>query len=248
MTFKLEHHHQILIILNCLDIEVLNQSSAYFGGGTLLTLDFNEYRWSKDIDFISSVSTGGYKYLRTLIFDRGYEALFRDLSRISLGRSSADQYGIRMVIYIDNIRIKTEIIAEVRFQPDPPRYPSWSPVACLSINDCFTSKLLANSDRFMDDSVEARDVIDLAVLRLHYPLLQVAINKAENAYPVMRPLKNAVERFQRNEDYRSNCFSGLKVDKIQIPKIMDGVDLLADDLGLPHTQRIFREQHDIFDF
>ena len=71
-----------------------------------------------------------------------------------------------MVINVDGEPIKTEIIAEARFELDPPRYPAWSPVACLSLSDCFTAKLLANSDRFMDDSVEARDLIDLAVLRL----------------------------------------------------------------------------------
>jgi hypothetical protein len=34
------------------------------------------------------------------------------------------------------------------------------------------------------------------------------------------------------------------VIQAQISKIMDGVDLLADDLGLPHTERTFNEQRD----
>lgn len=84
MTFRLEHHNKILVILECLDCEVLRKGSAYFGGGTLLALDFGEYRWSKDVDFIASVGTEGYKYLRTLIFDHGYKALFRDLSKIKI--------------------------------------------------------------------------------------------------------------------------------------------------------------------
>jgi hypothetical protein len=37
------------------------KGSAYFGGGTLLTFEFEEYRWSKDVDFIASVGTQGYK-------------------------------------------------------------------------------------------------------------------------------------------------------------------------------------------
>ncbi|MFN6484976.1 MULTISPECIES: nucleotidyl transferase AbiEii/AbiGii toxin family protein [unclassified Nostoc] len=92
---------------------------------------------------------------------------------------------------MDDVPIKTEIIAETRFQLDPPRYPKWSLVPCLSFNDCFTSKLLSNSDRYADDSVEARDLIDLAVLRLQSPIPQVSIEKAEKAYQVMRPLKRA---------------------------------------------------------
>lgn len=246
MTFRLEHHNKILTILECLDSEVLKEGSAYFGGGTLLALDFEEYRWSKDVDFIASVGTQGYKYLRQVVFDGGHEALFRDLSKIKIGRSTTDQYGIRMIVFVDNIPIKTEIIAENRFQLDPPRYPQWSPVPCLSLNDCFTSKLLSNSDRYMDDGVEARDLIDLAVLRLQSPIPQVSIEKAEIAYEVMRPLQKAIERFQSRPDYREKFFVGLQVDKAQIPKIIDGIDLLAEDLGLSHTERLFQEQHDIF--
>jgi hypothetical protein len=248
MTFRLEHHNQIFTVLESLDSEILKKGYAYFGGGTLLAFDFDEYRWSKDVDFIASVGTEGYKYLRTVVFEGGHEALFRDLSKIQVGRSTTDQYGIRMIVFVDDVPIKTEIIAETRFQLDPPRYPNWSLslVPCLSFNDCFTSKLLSNSDRYMDDSVEARDLIDLAVLRLQSPIPQVSIEKAEKAYEVIRPLKKAIARFQEKPDYREKCFLSLQVDQAQIPKIIDGIDLLSTDLGLSHTPRVFREQHDIF--
>jgi hypothetical protein len=94
----------------------------------------------------------------------------------------------------------------------------------------------------MDDSVESRDLIDLAVLRLQSPIPQEAIEKAEKAYEVMRPLKEAVKRFQERTDYRERCFSHLQIDEAQIPRIIDGVDLLASDLGLTLTERVFKEQ------
>ncbi|MCC5622620.1 nucleotidyl transferase AbiEii/AbiGii toxin family protein [Nostoc sp. CHAB 5715] len=105
MTFRLEHHNQILTILECFDSDILRKGSAYFGfaqynyfgGGTLLALELKEYRWSKDVDFIAYVGTEGYKYLRTVVFEGGHEALFRDLSKIQVGRSTTDQYGIRMM-------------------------------------------------------------------------------------------------------------------------------------------------------
>ena len=244
MCFKLDHHNKILTILESFNQKLLNESFAYFGGGTLITLDFGEYRCSKDVDFICPVSTSGYKRLRTAIYDGGYEALFDDLTQIEIGHSTTDQYGIRMLVIVGELRIKTEIIAEVRFELDPPRYLEWTPVPCLSLNDCFTSKLLANSDRYMDSSVEARDLIDLSVLRLHSPIPSSAIDKAESAYEVMRPLKEAVERFQSKPDFRDKCFSGLQIDNIQIPKIIDGIDLLAKDLGLTNTPRTFQEKHD----
>ncbi|MBW4575808.1 MAG: nucleotidyl transferase AbiEii/AbiGii toxin family protein [Aphanothece sp. CMT-3BRIN-NPC111] len=246
MTFKLAHHNNILTILNSLNSDVLREGSAYFGGGTLLALDFKEYRCSKDVDFICPIASSGYKYLRTVVFEGGYKALFYDLNRIQIGRGTTDQYGIRMLVIVDGLPIKTEIIAEARFELDSPRYPEWSPVGCLSLNDCFTAKLLANSDRYMDDSVEARDLIDLAVLRLQSSIPQKAIEKAETAYEVMRPLKVAIKRFQERPDYRQKCFFGLQIDAAQIPKIIDGIDFLGSDLSLAPTERAFNEQHDIF--
>lgn len=246
MIFKFNYHNKILEILESFNQEVLVNGCAYFGGGSLIALNFGEYRWSKDIDFICPVSTSGYRYLRTIIFDNGYEALFQNLTKVKIGRGTSNQYGIRMVINIEEIQIKTEIIAESRFELDSPIYPKWSPVPCLNINDCFTSKLLANSDRFMDDSVEARDLIDLAILRLQSKISQKAIAKAEKAYEVIRPLRVAIQRFQERVDFRAKCFSNLQIEDNIIPRIIDGVDLLATDIGLSNTKRTFKEQHDIF--
>ncbi|MGB5631607.1 MAG: nucleotidyl transferase AbiEii/AbiGii toxin family protein, partial [Waterburya sp.] len=78
MRFKLDHHNKILTILESFNQDLLNESFAYFGGGTLITLNFEEYRWSKDVDFICPVSTSGYKNLRTAIYDGGHKALFSD--------------------------------------------------------------------------------------------------------------------------------------------------------------------------
>ncbi len=244
MIFRLDHHNKILTILESLNSELLHESFAYFGGGTLITLQFGEYRWSKDIDFICPVSSSGYRRLRTTIYDGGHKALFQDLTNIEIGHSTTDQYGIRMLVTIDNIPIKTEIIAEVRFQLDPPIYPEWCSVPCLSVNDCFTAKLLANSDRYMDRSVEARDLIDLAVLRLHYTIPQSAIDKAENAYPVIDPLKEAIKNFQNQPDFRDRCFKALQIEKAQIPRIIDGIDLLAEDFDLAKTKRGYFEEND----
>lgn len=244
MQFRIERHNQIFKILESLNREILENGSAYFGGGTVLALDFDEYRSSVDIDFITSVSNGGYKYLRTVIFDSGCEGLFQDLSKIELGRTTTDQYGIRMVVYVDNIPIKTEIIAENRFQLDPPLYPNWSPVPCLSLSDRFTSKLLSNSDRYMDKSVKSRDLIDLAVLRLQSEIPPSAIDKAEQAYEVIRPLQKAIALFQQQPEYRQACFEELQITASWIPKIIDGIDLLCLDFALNQTERAFIEQHD----
>ena len=38
----------------------------------------------------------------------------------------------------------------------------------------------------------------------------------------------------------------LQIEETLIPRIIDGVDLLATDIGLSNTRRTFKEQHDIF--
>ncbi len=246
MPFQLKHHNQIIRIINSLNHQVFQENQAYFGGGTLIALLYDEYRQSNDIDFICSVGASGYKNLRSLIFDQGYKSLFSDLNHISIGRSTTDQYGIRMLVNIDDIFIKTEIIAETRFELESPQYFQWTNIPCLSHNDSITSKLLANSDRYLDDSVLSRDLIDLAILRYNTNFGSSAINKAEKAYEVIRPLKMAIRRFQDQPEYRDKCFEQLKISDNYRAIIIDGIDLLAGDFDLSQTQRTFKEQFDLF--
>ncbi|PSO50346.1 MAG: hypothetical protein BRC33_03455 [Cyanobacteria bacterium SW_9_44_58] len=247
MSFQLDHHNKILTILESLDSDLLKESEAYFGGGTLLSLDFGEYRLSQDVDFACPMPGPGYKKLRKAIFDYGIKGLFNDESQIKFcGNPINNQYGIRVFVEVNNTLIKIEIYIEARFQLDPPRFPKWSPVACLSISDCFTSKLLCNTDRYMDDSAKGKDLIDLAILRLQHSIPKRAIKKAEQSYEVIRPLIESIQRFQSREEFREKWFDDLQIDSEYLPKIIDGIDLLAKDFELPATERTFREEYDDF--
>ncbi len=246
MIFNRDHHNKISFILHQLKPSIFEDSFAYFGGGTLIALQYQEYRKSNDIDFICPINLSGYKQLRTIIFEQGYQALFSHIDNISIGRATMDQYGIRLLLQVDDSLIKMEIIAEGRFQLGKPEYFSWSSIPCLNFDDCCTAKLLANADRFMDDSVKSRDLIDLAMLRSQSSFSQGAIAKAENAYEVIRPLRVAIKRFQERENYREKCFKSLEIDKTNIPLIIDGIDLLAEDVGLSPTIRMFDELPNLF--
>ncbi len=240
MSFELEYHQKVLAVLSRLNVEFLEACFAYFGGGTLLTLKYDEYRVSRDIDFLCS-SQQGYRRLRQEIFVQGYNAVFADQSGISLPRDiQSDSYGVRFPAIVDDVSIKFEIIREGRIKLELPDHLDSLPVACLSPDDCFAEKLLANSDRWLDASVESRDLIDLAILRSHSAIPEAAIAKAESAYPVVEPLKRAIANFQAKPDYRERCYGSLKV---RSPKtIVDGLDLLAFDFGLPTTERASVEQ------
>jgi hypothetical protein len=243
MNFQIDHHQKILRVLEKINHQLLSSCHAYFGGGTLLALDLGEYRISNDIDFICPVGAD-YRQLRNTIADRSPQILLQPDSGFKIDRFTADQYGLRMTILVDEIPIKTEIIAEARFTLDPPRQPNWSPVACLSITDCFTSKLLANADRYLDPGVHARDLIDLAFLRNTQPMPVLAIEKGEAAYNVLAPLRSALTRFQADSELRWLCYTNLAIDQSCQSQLIDGIDLLALDLGLAKTSRTISESGD----
>jgi Nucleotidyl transferase AbiEii toxin, Type IV TA system len=248
MEFEIGHHQLIYRVLENLNYEFLSECRTYFGGGTLISLDLGEYRTSNDVDFICALGAD-YRNLRNTIIDRNPRILLKDSSELEIDRFTADQYGIRMAIVVDDIPIKTEIIAEARFELDPPRQPSWSPVECLSITDCFTSKLLANADRHADPSVHCRDLIDLAFLRNSQPIPPLAIEKAEAAYRVISSLTAALTKFQADADLRFHCYENLKISQTFRSKLIDGIDLLAIDLGLDKTSRTITESgEEIFPF
>lgn len=237
--FEREFNQKILNIINQLNDIFLLECGAYFGGDTLISLNHGEYRLSKDIDFLCSTGIG-YRLLRKKIAENQYNALFNTQNNLNLpGEIKANQYGVRFAIIFDETLIKFEIIMEGRIELGEPAYPSWSPVPCLNEIDGFAEKLLANSDRWNDSSVESRDLIDLAVQRLKSPIPGEAIEKAETAYPVIEPLKKAVSFFQNNPDYRDKCFTALRI--VEPTKIIDGIDLIAADLCLEKTARTFNE-------
>lgn len=239
--FALEFHQKISQVLLALNVDFFQKASAYFGGGTLLALAYNEYRWSKDIDFVCPVGEH-YRYLRSKIMEEGYQAIFQSVQGIQLPREiKADQYGIRFPVVIDNTLIKFEIIAEARIHLESPVYLNWLNIPCLSFVDRCCEKLLANADRWNDTAVESRDLIDLAMLRLASHIPQLAFDKAEAAYDVKKPLFRALNNFQQKPEYRQKCFDALHISKKAL--IIDGIDALALDLGLLATQRTEQEIH-----
>lgn len=241
--FNHPHHNLILKILNAVDSEFFARAGIYFGGGTFITFCYGEYRWSKDVDFICPVSPEnkeGYRELRERVFAHGHEGIFKDTSQITFPRELvANQNGVRQGIIVDDTLIKFEIVTEPRIQLGEPATYDWCPVLCLNVVDRFAEKLLANADRWSDRAIESRDLIDLAVLRYHHEIPSEAIDKAESTYTVIEPLKRAIEMFQGDATYREKCYTDLQVHDRK--HIIDGLDRLAADFGLPVTQRRLSE-------
>jgi hypothetical protein len=241
VTFKYPLHNQILRILQAIDRDFFLSCETYFGGGTMLVLAYGEYRLSRDIDFLCPYGEP-FSRLRRGIYDRGYEAIFRADrdGAIQFPREiRTDRDAIRFPVQIDDVLIKFEIVAEGRIGLNPPFQPSWSPVACLDLVDQVTEKLMANGDRWADASTNARDLIDLARLKLVTDFPEVAIEKAEAVYPCVEPLKRSILNFQAKPDYRSRCYELLQIESPH--QVMDGLDRLAAMFSLPLVDRQDRE-------
>lgn len=215
-VFERLHHRRIAKLLESLDGELLRRHGCWFGGGTAIALRCGEFRESVDVDFLVS-DPAGYRAIRQYL--RGA----RDLSPLSRSthapavlerEARIDQYGIRAFALVEGAGIKFEIVNEGRIQFDT---PSRSDVVCgiatLSTGDLASSKLLANSDRWADDSVFARDAIDLAMLDLPPRRLAPALEKAIAAYgnSVMEDMQAALQRLRERPGWLQRCMAALSI-------------------------------------
>jgi hypothetical protein len=210
--FRRPHHRAVARILATLNTSFLSQAACYFGGGTQLTMAFGEYRESRDIDFLCS-SRAGFRLLREEVNDR---SLGRVLSRpLHLAREvRSDRDGIRTFLAVDDFKIKFEILLEARIDLTGAVDSNFS-VPVLATEHAIAEKLLANTDRGLDDSTLSRDLIDLAFVALHVDKhkLQAGLVIAEQAYgaTVQRLLQRSLDSFQ-NRARANKCIKGLAID------------------------------------
>lgn len=207
-------------MLQSLDADLLAQKACFFAGGTAITLRYGEYRESVDIDFLVS-DISGYRNLRQLLTGaEGIKAIAKEGSDLTALRDiRGDQYGIRTVIRMDETFIKFEIVLEGRVKLEVPgRDETICGIATITPLDMMTTKLLANSDRWADDAVFSRDLIDIAMMN-SAKLLPVAIDKASEAYGlcIRRDLDVAIDHLLHREGWMERC---IKAMKMNVPKAL----------------------------
>jgi len=233
--FERPHHQMIANILFSLDASLLRECHCYFGGGTAVALRYGEFRESVDIDFLVS-DREGYRTLRQeMTGPEGIAAIVRkDAPPLVPSRDvRADQYGIRTALRTGNAPVKFEVVLEgrIRFEQPGPS-DTVCGVTSLSRLDLVTSKILANSDRWLDDSVVSRDLIDLAMMQPSRPLLAHAIDKATGAYGHSAPgdLSRALARMQERSGWLDHCMKALS---ISTPKAVLWQNLRTLESSLP---------------
>lgn len=216
--FERPHHRRIATVLQALDADALLANACLFGGGTAMALRFGEYRESVDIDFLVS-RVDGYRQLRQqLMGPDGLRAITRPGEVLNPSREiRADQYGVRTLLQVDGADIKLEIVLEARIELEAPGPDDrLCGVATLTPLDMVTSKLLANSDRWRDDAVLSRDLIDLAMMAPPKKLLQRAIDKARAAYGdnVVADLAKAIENLRERPHRLDHCMKAMAMTTV----------------------------------
>ena len=229
--FEREHHRRVATVLQALDAELLAASGCLFGGGTALALRHGEYRESVDIDFLVS-DRDGYRRLRQgLAGAGGLGTITRHGSALDpLREVRADQYGIRTLLRVDDVPIRFEIVLEGRIDLEPPDDDDRiCGVATLAPLDRIASKLLALSDRWRDDAVLCRDLIDLAMTAPPKRLLRRAIDKAAGAYgaSIEADLAKAVQDLRDRPHRLDHCMQALRMTTVSRAVLWARIKALA---------------------
>ena len=220
--FEREHHRRVASVLEALDARLLHAHKCLFGGGTALALRYGEYRESVDIDFLVS-HREGYRALRQLLSGTaGVQAICRagvDLAPLfsQTREVRADQYGLRTMLRVADVEIKFEIVLEARITLDAPGAGDLvCGVATLTPLDAAASKLLANSDRWRDDAVLSRDLIDLAMMAPPQALLRQAIAKAQGAYgaSIEADLRQAIQALRERPHRLDHCMQAMRMTTV----------------------------------
>ena len=209
------HHRAVAAILSAMNAPFLERARCYFGGGTCVALLLDEFRESRDIDFLCS-NRDGFRQLRETVTEDSLGRILR--RKVPLAREvRADRDGIRTFIAAGDMRIKFEIVLEARIdlKSAPDRFLG---VPVLDLECLSAEKFLANADRGLDESAKSRDVIDLAFLAAHCGVktLEPGMRLAETAYgaAVRRYLDLVLAKFAADSRFASACARSLGIEDL----------------------------------
>lgn len=157
--YRREKHQ---LIANCLanfNSEFLSEHAIFFGGGTRIALELDEYRESVDIDFLCK-DKAAFRAVRQQVNNSSLgELVYKEFN---YGREIIfDRYGVRTFIKIDDVAIKLEFVAFDNYALAAAA-GAFFPVPYLDRSSCFATKLLANADRV--GIKPYKDIFDLIVM------------------------------------------------------------------------------------
>lgn len=219
MQLQRLHHQRVFLALQSFNAEFLKENRIYFGGGTRLCLELDEYRESVDIDFLCPNRKAYIAVRETVSSDSLGQLVNRDFNYLREIR--ADRYGVRTLIEMTDTPIKLEFVScdEYRLDADD---SIELPVPSLSRISCFVTKLLANSDRLKMPPF--KDAFDLAAMRLAWgEIPEAAWAEAKRLYGSLpeRDWKRAQEDMKKRPEVYRKAAEQLQMKPEWIERILD---------------------------
>ena len=244
--FRRARHRTVARLLAALDAKFLAANHCYFGGGTRIALELDEFRESQDIDFLCA-DIAGYRALRAGIGEHSLGPVLRRLPvGISLKRDvRADRYGIRTIAGVDGETVKFEIILEARIGLGGMRVEHM-PAPALDRESCFAEKWLANADRWGDEAVLSRDLIDLGAMLGAWGADDASAGAARAVVAYGAAIKKAAlsacGKVIGDAAYRKRCAAGLLIEDTRT--LLGGLRKLENlARRLPCSKRTRQHRH-----
>jgi hypothetical protein len=206
-------HRSVALVLNSFNGKFLTGCSCYFGGGTQIALALDEFRESRDIDFICA-DRAGFRRLRETVTNISLGSIMS--KALPLAREvRADRDGIRTFFDIGSEKIKFEILLEARIDLTG-IYDKGLRVPVLVLDSMVAEKFLAMTDRGADEATFSRDLIDLAFMAARFGgnALRPGKRVAEVAYgrAVQTALATGLTTLARKRTYRLRCLHALAIE------------------------------------
>lgn len=220
MSSYLRDHHQLIrTALKNFNEDFFRENRIFFGGGTRIALELDEYRESIDIDFLCPDK-------------QSYRAVRNEVTEYSLGNIvkkdfsypreiRADRDAVRCFIEIDGTRIKLEFVSFADYQlTADPNAPF--PVPALSKPSCYLTKLLANADRYADSPY--KDIFDILAMFLSWgEIPKDAWEKADAHYGKSVVINGLIKSCRQIEENKLK-YQTIAIEELDIcPKFADSL-------------------------
>ncbi|WP_084309200.1 nucleotidyl transferase AbiEii/AbiGii toxin family protein [Vibrio halioticoli] len=225
--YKLQHHQIIESALNNFDADFFCTNNIIFGGGTRIALELDEYRESVDIDFLCP-NKSSYRSVRGSVDNTQLNQLVNtEFEYVREIRSDRD--AVRTVIKHASENIKLEFVSfadyDLSFEYDKEKFA----VPFLDKQSCFYTKLLANSDRKLQEPY--KDIFDiLAMYRAWGSIPEKAIESAEEYYSKRAIIPDLIKALQDIVEHQNKYFKAAKNVKMKEDWANDLINIQAAKL------------------
>lgn len=205
---KKEYFKKVKRFIKNLQEKIFLENQIYFGGGSAIALKYDEFRFSKDLDFLSSSKNGFYQ-LKNRIREDGISYLLKNEELIKVIDCKTNNYKITILLEMEETPLKIEILHTLDFKIEGDFNKELN-IPQLSINDMFAQKISACIDRGLDKNTYGRDLLDLCVLLdKNKTINNDVLDNIENIYGknFYKTLLQVYEMLILDEKYYEECLT-----------------------------------------